>query len=357
MLLPFCPRLRRLILDRSQALGVRVIDTRNCFYLYQVDSSRWHTQVIGPRIPVSWLHHLDDPSWDDVNSDDLETWWEPDLRQSTHADEPHDDFRQIAIVGVMMGDTNAVAVLEMAHRRQLINAGVLRSGSLLLPERPLPDGPEFGDVYIDDLVLFSILHFSRLDELAQCPRASRAQGMYKQLAMPTAQSKEAANFRAEFWGGALDGIAGTLGFLMGRRTSLMYVTLLGAVLGLNRTTLQQLLGAWNFALSFRREALCCLDVAFVAARSLPTRKPIRASGALLNDLLLVCGLAPLLQADLRASPRLELFATDASPSGAGACGAPVTSSLWRTLHNLAEEHGEHVRLSWGSLAPPFELTP
>ena len=60
---------------------------------------------------------------------------------------------------------------------------------------------------------------------------------------------------------------------------------------------------------------------------------------------------------LRASPRFELFATDASPSGAGACVAPVTSSLWRTLYNLAEEHGEHVRLSWGSLAPPFELTP
>ena len=257
----------------------------------------------------------------------------------------------------MMGDTNAVAVLEMAHRRQLINAGVLRSETLLLPERPLPDGPEFGDVYIDDLVLFSMLHFSRLHDLACCPRAARAQGMYKQLAMPTAPCKEAANFRAEFLGGALDGIAGTLGFPMGRRTSLMYVTLLGAVFGFTRTTLQQLLGAWNFALSFRREALCCLDVAFVAARSLPTRKPIPASGALLNDLLLVCGLAPLLQADLRASPRLELYATDASPSGAGACVAPVPRSLWHTLYNLAEEHGEHVRHSWGSSAPLLELTP
>ena len=353
VLLPFCPRLRRLILDRSHALGVHIIDTRNCFYVYQVDPSRWHTQVIGPRIPVSWLHNLDDDALDEISDDDLETWWEPDLRHSPHADEPHDDFRQIAIVGVMMGDTNAVAVLEMAHRRQLINAGALRSETLLLPERPLPDGPDFGDVYIDDLVLFSILHFSRLCDLAGCPRAARAQGMYKQLAMPTSQSKKTASFRAEFWGGALDGIAGTLGFPMGRRTSLMYVTLLGAVLGFTRTTLQQLLGVWNFALSFRREALCCLGVAFVAARSLPTRKPIRASGALLNDLLLVCGLAPLLQADLRESPRLELFATDASPSGAGACVAPVSHSLWRTLYNLAEEHGEHVRLHWGSSAPPF----
>ena len=111
----------------------------------------------------------------------------------------------------------------------------------------------------------------------------------------------------------------------------MYVTLTGAVLGVARTSLQQLLGAWNSALSFRREALCCLDVASLAARTLPTRRPIPSTCALLDHLLLVCGIAPLLQADLRASPRLELFATDASPAGAGACVAPVTEDLWRTL--------------------------
>ena len=143
VLLPFCPRLRRLILERSQALGVHIIDTRNCFYLYQVDSSRWHTQIIGPRIPASWLHDIDDDSRDEVNDDNLEPWWEPDLCRSTSDDEPHDGYRQIAIFGVMMGDTNAVTVLEMAHRRQLINAGVLRTDSLLLPERPLPQRAEF----------------------------------------------------------------------------------------------------------------------------------------------------------------------------------------------------------------------
>ena len=165
VLLPFCPRLRRLILERSQALGVHIIDTRNCFYLCQVDSSRWHTQVIGPRIPASWSHHIEDDTCDDISDDNLETWWEADLRQSSVNDEPLDRYRQIAIVGVMMGDANAVTVLEMAHRRQLINAGVLRTDSLLLPERPLPYGNEFGDENIDDLVLFSILHFSRRNEL------------------------------------------------------------------------------------------------------------------------------------------------------------------------------------------------
>ena len=140
----------------------------------------------------------------------------------------------------MMDDTNAVTVLEMAHRRQLINAGVLRTDSLLLPERPLPQGNEFGDVFVDDLVLFSILHFSRMNELEHCARATRARIMYGQLSMPTAVSKGTADFWAEFWGGALDGIAGTLGFPM--CTSLIYVTLTGAVVGVTRTLLQQLLG-------------------------------------------------------------------------------------------------------------------
>ena len=119
-------RLRRLILERPQALGVHIIDTRNCFHLYQVDSSRWHTQVIGPRTPASWLHHLDDDSHDDVNDGGVETWWEPDPWRSAGDDELNDGCGHIAIVGVMMGDTNAVTV-DMAHRRQVINAGVLRN--------------------------------------------------------------------------------------------------------------------------------------------------------------------------------------------------------------------------------------
>ena len=98
----------------------------------------------------------------------------------------------------MMGDTNAVSVLEMAHRRQLINAGALRTHSLLLPERSLPQGNEFGDVNIDDLILFSILHFSRLTDFKHCPRAACARGMHAQLAMSTTDSKETTDFRAEF---------------------------------------------------------------------------------------------------------------------------------------------------------------
>ena len=78
----------------------------------------------------------------------------------------------------------------------------------------------------------------------------------------------------------------------------------------------------------------------MCARKLPTSNPVPACGALLDDLLLVAGIAPLLQADLRAKPRHELFATDASPSGAG------------SLHRISEERGEHVRRDLGPAPPP-----
>ena len=337
--LPCSPRLRRLILHRSCALGVRI-------YFYEADPARWRKQVVGPRVPASWLHDVFDESLDSLPADSLDAWWESDLRNTRGRSVAPEDYRQLAITGIMMGDTNAIAVLELAHRRQLISAGVLSPEASLLPGRPLPDGPEFGDVYIDDLVLFLVLHMSQLHHLQDCPRAARAKRM------PIRSDKSCSGFKTEFWGSALDGISGSLGFSMPRLTALMYVTLLGARLGITRGSLQQILGAWNLALSFRKEALCCLDDAFLCARKLPRRRHTPAHGALLDDLLLVAGIGPLLQADLHTQPRYDLFATDASPSGAGACIAKVTPGVWHSLYRIAKERGKQVQLDWGLAAPP-----
>ena len=313
VLLPFSPKIRRFILQRSCALGVHIVDTRNCFYLYKVDlTNGTRKSSVRVSLPPGCMMCLTYPG----------RWCESDLRCSPGAPEPPDDNRQLAITGVMVGDTNAVTVLELAHRRQLINANVLSLETLLPRERPLPEGPEFGDVYIDDLSLFSILHMSRLHELRNCPRAKRAEHVFQKLAMPTSSGKSETGFKAEFWGGSGRDLSLT-GVPTQRRTTLMYVTVLGALLGVTRGSLQQILGVEFCFHSFRREAIYCSDVAFTCARKLPTRRPVPACGALLDDLLLVTGTGPLLQADLRAL-RHDLFATDVSPSAAGACIAKVT---------------------------------
>ena len=115
--------------------------------------------------------------------------------------------------------------------------------------------------------------------------------------------------------------------------------------------LKRLLGAWGFALSFRRECLSFLDVSFVGAQSLPSCKPCQPSGLLLDELVLVSVLAQLFSANQGAPPLSELFAFDASDARAGECRAPVSEDQWRSLYDLSEEREEHVRLDWGSQLP------
>ena len=142
---------------------------------------------------------------------------------------------------------------------------------------------------------------------------------------------------------------------MCRRATLALTTCLGACLGVNRAQLKSLLGAWVCTLSFRRECPSFLDVSFVGAQSLPSRKPCKPSGALLDELVLVSVLAPPFSANLRAPPLSELFAFDASDARAGGFRAPVCEDQWRSLYDLSEERREHVRLEWSSqpLDPVF----
>ena len=76
--------------------------------------------------------------------------------------------------------------------------------------------------------------------------------------------------------------------------------------------------------------------------------------------LLLCptpptGLAALLERNLRAEPCEKLYATDASPCGAGGCVPSITREAWLALYELAEEKGEHVRLDWKGDEPPGSM--
>ena len=52
----------------------------------------------------------------------------------------------------------------------------------------------------------------------------------------------------------------------------------------------------------------------------------------------------------------SLHATDASPSGDGACSTPVSRGLWTLLYDFSDEKGCSVRLDWDtSSMPPPEL--
>ena len=70
---------------------------------------------------------------------------------------------------------------------------------------------------------------------------------------------------------------------------------------------------------------------------------------------LVTGLSPLLETNLRAEPSEKLYATDASPDGAGGCAASITQEDWLAQYDSAEKKGEHVRLDWKGEEPPSNM--
>ena len=86
--LPYCPRLRRMILERSETVQITLRDTKDGFYLYEVPPSRAARQVIGPRIPRSWLERLDGASMDVVEPDEIESWVSQDLLKTCASVEP-----------------------------------------------------------------------------------------------------------------------------------------------------------------------------------------------------------------------------------------------------------------------------
>ena len=245
-----------------------------------------------------------------------------------------------------MRDTSAVAALQNAHPRQLLSYGALAIKSLLLPGTPFPRETVFGDVYVDDLAMLAIVEtFERAFDEDHL-RMNRADAMYAALGMPIKKQAGDGEFAGPIWGAQLDGQRGKLTFPVCRPATLP--TCLGAFLVVNSAQLKRLIGAWGFSLSFRRECFSFLDISFVAAESLPSRKPCKLSGPLLDELILVSVLAPRYSTDLRSPPLTELFAFDAwmrAQGGEERLSAKISDCF---LCDLFEERGEHVRLDWDS---------
>ena len=93
--LPCCPRLRRIILGKSETVQITIRHTRDSFYLYEVPPSRVRNQVIGLCVPRSWLEH--DETCDVVDPDDIKSWVSHDLLK-TCASNP-----SLSVVAVRLG--------------------------------------------------------------------------------------------------------------------------------------------------------------------------------------------------------------------------------------------------------------
>ena len=224
----YCPRLRRMTLAET----VQIANSR-----YQ-RPSRVARQVIGPRIPRSWLEHLDDASLDVIDTAEIESWVSQDVLKKCNSVEPVSHFGPVSD----WDDRNC-----LGRRQCSIHARMCSP----------PNSPSRAQRRLETYMLvtssFSAFCNSQTYMSIRRPSKCRAPMLCTTSGqMPTNAGKAGSTLAGEFWGGRLDGVSGTLAFPLGRRVSLMLITMLVAAVGVNRTLLQRLLGGWAFALAFRR---------------------------------------------------------------------------------------------------------
>ena len=216
---------------------------------------------------------------------------------------------------------------------------------------PFPRTMTIGDVYIDDLVVLSVSQFS--DVHVESPiEVQRADALYDFLQMHTN-----ANNSDNTLGRVLERTPRRRckhSWIPSRTASFAHAHHDAGRCYRCKSDTPSTPRRVGIRLDFRREALTCLEVSSAAAASLaPSRRPVH--GALLEELLLVTGLAPLLQTNLRSESSQKLYATDDTKDDDGGCAESITQEDWLPLCDLAEAKGEHVRLQGKGEEPPIRM--
>ena len=109
--------------------------------------------MIGPHILMHWLDNIDDASLDSAVP--TGSWYTRDLYDKPGAADLVDDefYCQLAAVAILMGDKSVVTVIQEAHSRILLFAGVLQAHELIGGGGSRLDAKTLSDVYIDDLIV------------------------------------------------------------------------------------------------------------------------------------------------------------------------------------------------------------
>ena len=170
-------------------------------------------------------------------SDDIDGWVSQDLLETCASFEPVSeiDICQIGITAIVVRDVPAVDTLDCAHR-QLLAARSLNERSPLVTGLPFSRTKTVADVYIDDLVILSVLQFSDVHVASLPIEVRRADALYHFLQLSTNAGKSGSTLSGEIWGGHFGGVAGTLGVPLDQRVS-------------GKSDLPPMLGEWAFALT------------------------------------------------------------------------------------------------------------
>ena len=135
----------------------------------------------------------------------------------------------------------------------------------------------------------------------------------------------------------------------------MLITMLIAAVGANWTlSAAPPSDGRRSTLGFRREAFACLDVSNTAAATLLPNRRCQVNGDLFRRASPCHRTCSFVADEHEAEPCEKLYATDASPNGAGGL-RPSQKEDWSPCTVWPKRGGELVRLDWRSEQPPSNM--
>ncbi|CAL1149836.1 unnamed protein product [Cladocopium goreaui] len=216
----------------------------------------------------------------------------------------------------------------------------LRFG-VIPPRAPLG---HYTGVCIDDKLSMQLIPKSKpempLRDHDACANAAAAYDHAGLVVHEKKQVRRAEVFCA--WGAEVEGVHGYCGAKRSRLAWLAVLTFKASRSRvLTRKLLDELVGCWAFCLQFRRPLFSLIELMYNEG---PVSKGFRPSQALRAEMQVLALLGMTAMSQLRTQVGPTMYATDASPDGAGAVSSTVEPGLAREIARRAECRGFHTRL-------------
>ena len=258
-----------------------------------------------------------------------------------------------------MGDVNGCDIAQAVHEAVLQKRGVLSEGSALIYGTPVPRGPSWEGVYIDDLLICQKCRVSDVipqdgsfvapppqEDDVDVQKVAQAEIAYEQAGLLRAVHK-AFRFETRFkaWGAEIDGIKGQVGTpLTVRRQLWMLLHKIVATGWCCQEVLRKMLGYLSYVFQYRRELYCLQHHVYRFISSMPPEGWVRLPAYILDELRSYALHLPFSFWNMRNTVNPTLIATDATPTTGGSVSTRMPASLAEELWRLSEMKGEAVRL-------------
>eukprot|EP00438_Fugacium_kawagutii_P012357 Skav200003 [mRNA] locus=scaffold4475:38161:42612:+ [translate_table: standard] len=251
-----------------------------------------------------------------------------------------------------MGDCNAVAYGQCSHLAVLLRTGCLRLQNFIsLTGRP-QRARWLAGLMIDDFIVLEALSSppERADDGCAATLGQEimrnVRDKYEEVGLPRHPAKAVSGeLRGTFWGGQLDGEAGTIRPSLKRVIPLCFIVLRMLQVGACTTELLEVVaGSFVSIFQYRRRLMSSIEEVYAAQRGQPRNAILKIYPELQDEMLQCIGLCALAAIDLRLKPSTKLVTSDASSGGTGAVQTSIGAVATAELQKHALQKGLWNRL-------------